>query len=58
MGGNLVTWKSQKQKVVARSSAEPEYRAMAHTTSALNGYSIFLKKKWIFSSYTYSSVLR
>uniref|UniRef100_A0A2N9H409 Integrase catalytic domain-containing protein n=1 Tax=Fagus sylvatica TaxID=28930 RepID=A0A2N9H409_FAGSY len=35
IGGNLVTWRSKKQSVVARSSAEAEYRAMAHTTCEL-----------------------
>lgn len=35
LGGNLVTCKSKKQTVVARSSAEAEYRAMAHTACEL-----------------------
>ena len=35
VGGNIVTWKSKKQNVVARSNAEAEYRAMATTTSEI-----------------------
>ncbi|XP_073117068.1 uncharacterized protein [Elaeis guineensis] len=30
VGGNLVTWRNKKQNVVARSTAEAEFRAMAH----------------------------
>lgn len=35
VGGNLVSWKSKKQNVVSRSSAEFEYKAMAQTTCEL-----------------------
>jgi len=31
VGANLVTWRCKEHNVVARSSAEAEYLAMAHT---------------------------
>lgn len=35
VGGNLVSWKSKKQSIVARSSAKSEYRAMAQVMCEL-----------------------
>ena len=43
-GGNLVTWRSKKQYVVACSSAEVEYRAMAHTTCELKWLRTLLRE--------------
>lgn len=43
LGGNLVTWRSKKQTVCARSSAEAEYRAMAQAVSELLWLRILLK---------------
>lgn len=47
--GNLVTWKSKKQSVVARSSAEAEFRAMSQGICELLWLKIIfedLKVKW------------
>ncbi|XP_017639811.1 secreted RxLR effector protein 161-like [Gossypium arboreum] len=34
-GGNLVSWSSRKQQVVSRSTAEAEYRSLAHVTAEM-----------------------
>ena len=35
LGGNFITWSSRKQKVVARSNTEAEYRALASAATDL-----------------------
>lgn len=44
VGGNAVMWKSKKQAVVARSSAEAEYRAMAAAASEITWLRLLLKE--------------
>ncbi|XP_043818233.1 uncharacterized mitochondrial protein AtMg00810-like [Manihot esculenta] len=44
VGGNLVSWKSKKQNVISRSSAEPEYRAMAQSTCEILWINQLLKE--------------
>ena len=43
LGGNLVTWRSKNQNVVARSSAEVEFRVMAQGVSQLLWLKIVLE---------------
>ncbi|KAL6181444.1 hypothetical protein ACLB2K_048099 [Fragaria x ananassa] len=42
--GNLVTWRNKKQKVVARSSVEAEFRGMAHGVCEMIWISNVLKE--------------
>jgi hypothetical protein len=44
VGGNLVTWQSKKQSMVARFSAEAEFRAMAHGVCEILWLKILLKE--------------
>lgn len=43
LGNSPISWKSKKQPVVARSSAEAEYRAMALTTCEITWIAALLK---------------
>jgi len=40
LGGNIISWKSKKRSVIARSTTEAEYRAMLSLTSELMGETI------------------
>lgn len=54
VGGNLVTWRSKKQKVVALSSAEAEFRGMAKGLCEL----LWLKELLKEIGYSSDSVMR
>lgn len=44
LGSNIISWKSSKQKTIARSSTEVEYRALAHNSAELNWVENLLSK--------------
>nr|XP_027187906.1 uncharacterized protein LOC113785502 [Cicer arietinum] len=44
VGGTLISWRSKKQNIVARSSAEAEYRDMVATTCELTWLKQLLKQ--------------
>jgi hypothetical protein len=48
VGGNLVTWRSKKQHVVAKSTAEAELRAMAHGVCEVLWLKILLMELGLF----------
>jgi hypothetical protein len=50
VGGNLVSWKSKKQSVVARSTAEAEFRSMASGLCELMWLRILLMELKLFNN--------
>lgn len=52
LGNHLISWSSQKQHVVSRSSTEAEYRALAVATSELTRLSSFFRDIGSFNSST------
>jgi hypothetical protein len=50
VGGNLVTWRSKKQNVVARSTAEAEFRSMAHGICEVMWLKIILTELGLFQA--------
>lgn len=50
VGGNLVTWRSKKQNVVAKSTAEAEFRAMAHGVCEVLWLKILLMELGLFQA--------
>ncbi|WVZ06906.1 hypothetical protein V8G54_020252 [Vigna mungo] len=52
LGGNIISWKSKKQNVVARSTADAEYRAMASLTCELIWVKQFLQELKFCDIYT------
>jgi len=43
IGDNLISWKSKKESVVARSTAKAKYRVMASATMSLFGLNSYIK---------------
>jgi hypothetical protein len=52
VGGNLVSWRSKKQAVVARSTAEAEYRAIALSLCEMLWLKLLLKELWLLRNET------
>lgn len=57
LGDSPVAWKTKKQKVVSRSSAEAEYRSMVDIVSELKWIRELLSCFWNHSRQAYDVVL-